>query len=98
MRYRRLGRTGIEVSELVFGCGNVGGLLIRGAPDDMRAAVRRALDAGVNWFDTAAAYGNGVSEQSLGRMLNEIDDTPYVSTKLRLDTDRLDDARGYDNW
>ena len=94
MKYRRLGRTGIEVSELVFGCGNVGGLLIRGTPGDMRAAVRRALDAGVNWFDTAAAYGNGVSEQSLGRILDEIDDTPFVSTKLRLDTDRLDDARG----
>ena len=62
MRYRRLGRTEIEVSELVFGCGNVGGLLIRGAPDDMRKAVRRALDAGINWFDTAAAYGDGVSE------------------------------------
>ncbi len=94
MKYRRLGRTGIDVSELVFGCGNVGGLLIRGSPGDMRAAVRRALDAGVNWFDTAAAYGNGVSEQSLGRMLDEIEDTPYVSTKLRIDTDRLDDAEG----
>ncbi len=94
MRYRRLGRTGIEVSELVFGCGNVGGLLIRGAPDDMRAAVRRALDAGLNWFDTAAAYGDGVSEQSLGRLLEEIEDTPYVSTKIRLDIDRLGDAEG----
>ncbi len=94
MRYRRLGRTGIEVSELVFGCGSVGGLLIRGAPDDMRAAVRRALDCGINWFDTAAAYGDGVSEQSLGRLLQQIDDTPCVSTKLRLDIERLDDAGG----
>ncbi len=94
MKYRRLGRTGIEVSELVFGCGNVGGLLIRGTPGDMRRAVRRALDAGVNLFDTAAAYGNGVSEQSLGRLLAEFDDTPYISTKLRLDVDRLDDAAG----
>ena len=95
MRYRRLGRTGIEVSELVFGCGNVGGLLIRGSPDDIRTAIRRALDAGINWFDTAAAYGDGVSEQSLGRLLEEIEDTPYVSTKLRLDIDRLDDAAGH---
>ena len=85
MKYRRLGRTGIEVSELVFGCGNVGGLSIRGTPGDMRAAVRRALDAGINWFDTAAAYGKGVSEQSLGRLLADVDETPYVSTKLRLD-------------
>ena len=94
MKYRRLGRTGIEVSELVFGCGNVGGLLIRGTPGDMRTAVRQALDAGVNWLDTAAAYGNGVSEQSLGRILDENDDIPYVSTKLRLDIERLGDAGG----
>ncbi len=94
MRYRRLGRTEIEVSELVFGCGNVGGLLIRGAPDDMRKAVRRALDAGINWFDTAAAYGDGVSEQSLGLLLEEIEEAPHVSTKLRLDIERLDDAGG----
>lgn len=94
MRYRRLGRTRIEVSELVFGCGNVGGLLIRGAPDDMRAAVARALDAGINWFDTAAAYGDGVSEQSLGRLLREAGGAPHVSTKLRLDVARLHDAPG----
>jgi len=94
MKYRRLGRTGLEVSELVFGCGNVGGLLIRGTPDDMRSTVRRALDAGINWFDTAAAYGDGVSERSLGSLLEGIEAPPYVSTKLRLDTDRLDDAVG----
>ena len=94
MKYRRLGRTGIDVSELVFGCGNVGGLMIRGTPGDMRTAVRRALDGGINWFDTAAAYGKGVSEQSLGRVLEGIDDTPHVSTKLRLDVERLGDAGG----
>ena len=94
MKFRRLGRTEINVSELVFGCGNVGGLLIRGTQDDMRATVRRALDAGINWFDTAAAYGNGTSEQSLGSLLNDIDDTPYVSTKLRLDIEQLSDAAG----
>lgn len=94
MKYRRLGRTGIDVSELVFGCGNVGGLLIRGTPDDMRTTVGRALDAGINWFDTAAAYGDGVSERSLGSLLQTFDDAPYVSTKLRLDIDCLDDAAG----
>jgi aryl-alcohol dehydrogenase-like predicted oxidoreductase len=94
MKYRRLGRTGIDVSELVFGCGNVGGLMIRGTQDDMRTTFRRVLDAGINWFDTAAAYGDGVSEQSLGALLREVDDKPYVSTKLRLDIDRLADAAG----
>lgn len=94
MKYRTLGRTGLEVSELIFGCGNVGGLLIRGAPDEMRAAVRRALDAGINWFDTAAAYGDGKSEESLGWLLEEVDESPYVSTKIRLESDRLDDIPG----
>ena len=94
MRYRTLGRTGIEVSELIFGCGNVGGLLIRGEPDQMLAAMRRALAAGINWFDTAAAYGNGKSEESLGWLLRQVDESPHVSTKVRLDTGRLDDIPG----
>jgi L-galactose dehydrogenase/L-glyceraldehyde 3-phosphate reductase len=68
----------------MFGCGNVGGLLIRSDADTMRRAVRRALDLGINWFDTAALYGDGQSEENLGRLLNELNDTPYVSTKVRL--------------
>ncbi len=94
MKYRRLGRTGIEVSELIFGCGDVGGLMVKGDPADMTAGAKRALDAGVNWFDTAAAYGQGKSETSLGRVLNELGASPHVSTKVRLDTAKLDDIPG----
>lgn len=94
MKYRALGRTGISVSELIFGCGAVGGLMIRGERDDMTATVRRALDAGINWFDTAESYGDGVSEQSLGAVLEELGASPYVSTKLRLDTSDLSDIPG----
>lgn len=94
MRYRRLGRTGIEVSELIFGCGDVGGLLVGGAPDDMVAGVKRALDAGVNWLDTAAAYGQGRSETSVGRVLKALGANPHVSTKVRLDTAKLGDVAG----
>ncbi len=94
MKYCKLGRTGIEVSELIFGCGDVGGLLVKGAPDDMVAGVKRALDAGVNWFDTAAAYGQGRSETSLGRVLKELGASPHVSTKVRLDTSKLGDIAG----
>ena len=54
MKYRTLGRTGVEVSELMFGCGNVGGLMIHADYEVMREAVKRALDAGINWFYTAA--------------------------------------------
>ena len=91
MKTRPLGRTGLHVSEIMFGCGNVGGLLIRSDTDTMRRAVHRALDLGINWFDTAALYGDGQSEENLGRLLNELDDTPHVSTKVRLAPEDLAD-------
>ena len=61
MEYRTLGRTGLRVSALGFGCGNVGGLLIRGAPAERERAVARALELGINYFDTAPLYGDGQS-------------------------------------
>ena len=91
MKYRKFGRTGLEVSELVFGGGKVGGILIYADDGTKRAVIRRALDAGINWIDTAPRYGNGKSEEALGWLLNEIDHSPYLSTKVRLDTSRLDD-------
>lgn len=94
MKKRTFGRTGLEVSELIFGAGNVGGLLINSDDDTKRAAVRKALDGGVNWFDTATRYGDGKSEQALGWLLAEIEATPFVSTKFNLDLNRLDDIPG----
>jgi L-galactose dehydrogenase/L-glyceraldehyde 3-phosphate reductase len=91
MQTRPLGRTGIDVSEIIFGCGNVGGLLIRADAETMRAAVRRALDLGINWFDTASQYGNGQSEQNLGRLLKEVGGSAHVSTKVRLTPEDLAD-------
>ena len=86
MRYRALGRTGIAVSELGFGCGSVGGLMVRGEPDQQRDAVAKALEAGVTYFDTAQSYGDGKSEENLGRTLRELEawDQVIVGTKLRL--------------
>lgn len=85
MKYRKFGRTGIDVSEVVLGGGNVGGILID--PDDptKREAVRRMMAAGVNWIDTAAQYGNGKSEQALAWLLPECDPQPHVSTKIAVD-------------
>lgn len=85
MKYRTFGKTGLEISEVVFGCGAVGGLLINGSDEDRRLAVRKALDAGINWFDTAPQYGNTKSEEALGWLLEEVPETPYVSTKVRVD-------------
>jgi aryl-alcohol dehydrogenase-like predicted oxidoreductase len=79
------GRTGMRVSLLGFGCGAVGGLMVRGDPRDQQRAIARALDAGVNYFDTAVAYGNGESEKNLGRILQELKPSnAIVGTKVRL--------------
>lgn len=94
MQHRDFGSTGLSVSSLVFGGGQVGGLLINADDDTRRAAIRSALDAGINWIDTAASYGNGRSETALGWLLNEIDDDPYVSTKFSIDTTDLSDIGG----
>ena len=94
MKQRMLGRTGLTVSEIVFGGGWVGGILIHKDDDTKRAAIRRALDAGVNWIDTAPAYGDGKSEEALGWLLQEVDATPRMSTKVLLDLKRLDDIAG----
>ena len=69
METRIFGRSGLRLSILGFGCGAVGGLMVRGSPADQDKAVGLALDAGVNYFDTAVQYGAGVSETNLGRIL-----------------------------
>ena len=94
MRYRTFGRTGLQVSELVFGGGWVGGVLIHQDDATKLNTLRRAMDAGINWIDTAPSYGKGQSEQALGWLLKEIDAAPYLSTKVLLDTARLDDIPG----
>jgi L-galactose dehydrogenase/L-glyceraldehyde 3-phosphate reductase len=84
MERRRLGRTGLEVAVLGFGCGAVGGLMTRGEPADQERAVARAIDFGVNYFDTAPQYGDGASERNLGRVLKTLRPNVIVGTKVRL--------------
>jgi aryl-alcohol dehydrogenase-like predicted oxidoreductase len=82
MELRPLGTTGLRVSVLGFGCGNVGGLMIRGAPAERERAVARALELGINYFDTAALYGDGQSEINLGAALRVLGVRPLVGTKF----------------
>src|SRR5215210_494343 len=85
MEMRDFGRSGIRVSLLGFGCGAVGGLMVRGEPADQERTVARALEAGVNYFDTAVQYGNGESEKNLGRTLKTLGAADaIVGTKARL--------------
>lgn len=91
MNHRLFGRTGINVSEVIFGGGNVGGILIHQDEATKREAIRRAIAGGINWFDTAAMYGNGQSEETLGRLLPEAGADPWLSTKFQLDVENLTD-------
>ena len=84
MEYRSLGRTGLKVSALGFGCGSGAGLMVRGAPKDREQAVARALELGINYFDTAPSYGDGSSEQHLGDVLRALNASVYVGTKFSL--------------
>lgn len=90
MERRALGR--LVVSALGFGCGSIGGLLVRGEPAEQRAAIAAALDAGVAYFDTAPSYGEGRSEEALGRTLRELGAQPLVGTKFQLRADEPDIA------
>jgi aryl-alcohol dehydrogenase-like predicted oxidoreductase len=84
MRYNSLGRTGLKVSEFGFGCGSIGGILVRGEYPAMRKVVSRAVELGVNYFDTAPHYGSGQSEVNLGAVLRELKADVVIGTKVRL--------------
>jgi aryl-alcohol dehydrogenase-like predicted oxidoreductase len=93
MQYRTIGKTGLRVSEIGFGCGNNAVLMVKAPYEDQLKVVRRALDAGINFFDTAFAYGLGKSEENLGRVLKELGADPVISTKIRLEADCVGDIK-----
>ncbi len=91
-----LGTTGMEITRVGFGAWAIGGggWEFGWGPqrdDESIAAIHRALELGVNWIDTAAAYGFGRSESTVGRALRGVDRRPYVFTKSSL----LDDGTGH---
>jgi aryl-alcohol dehydrogenase-like predicted oxidoreductase len=95
LRTAQLGETGMEITRVGFGAWAIGGggWEFGWGPqeDDVSiASIHRALELGVNWIDTAAAYGFGRSEQVVGRALEGVDRRPYVFTKCSL----LDDGTG----
>ncbi len=93
---RPLGKTGIEVSACSFGCGPIPELMTGEPREEQRALVEHALAQGINWFDTAASYGEGSSEQNLGRVLRELGCSRevHLATKVRLMPDQLGDIPG----
>jgi D-threo-aldose 1-dehydrogenase len=94
MQTVKLGRTGLDISELAFGGGVTGGILIDADEATRFSALRRAVAAGINWIDTAPVYGNGASEETIGRHLESLIPRPHVSTKVRLEAGDLHDIPG----
>jgi aryl-alcohol dehydrogenase-like predicted oxidoreductase len=84
MRYRKLGRTNFEVGEIGYGAWGIGGKQWLGGNDDESvAALRRAIELGVNLIDTALAYGDGHSEKLVGRVVRETRGPRiYIATKV----------------
>lgn len=95
MQYRTLGKTGIRISVLSFGAGPVSTLMVGDDGDQQQVVVQKAVEQGIDWFDTAAAYGAGQSERNLGRVLEDlrVASHVHVATKVRLMPEDLADIR-----
>jgi aryl-alcohol dehydrogenase-like predicted oxidoreductase len=87
MEYRELGRTGWQVSAISFGAWAIGGTWGPVKDEESMAALRTAVEAGVNFFDTADVYGDGRSERLLAQLRADFTDRIYIATKAgrRLD-------------
>jgi len=87
MKYRELGRTGWKISTVSFGAWAIGSSWGDVSDDESLAALHRALDLGVNFFDTADVYGDGHSERLLAKLRNERREPFFIATKAgrRLD-------------
>ncbi len=83
MKYRRLGRTNFEVSEIGYGAWGIGGKQWLGGSDqESLRALRRSIELGLNFIDTALAYGEGHSEQLVGEVVREAPGKIFVATKV----------------
>ena len=87
MKNKKLGRTDLNVSEVVLGGGWVGGLFIDPSYEVMEKALETSIESGINWIDTAETYSEGQSEKNIGDLLSAlpVKDKFYISSKARLD-------------
>ena len=84
MRYRRVAETMLNLSEIGFGCGGNAGLMVHGSHAEQRRAVARALELGINYFDTAPDYGDGAAEANLGQVLRQLGQRPIINSKVEI--------------
>jgi aryl-alcohol dehydrogenase-like predicted oxidoreductase len=95
VEYRQVGNTELRVSEIGFGCGGNAGLMVRGSPEEQQRVVERAVELGINYFDNAPDYGNGVAEENLGRVLKELKLRPVITSKVEIRNTDLGDIAGH---
>jgi aryl-alcohol dehydrogenase-like predicted oxidoreductase len=95
VEYRRVGTTELQVSEIGFGCGGNAGLMVRGSPEEQRQVISRAVELGINYFDNAPDYGNGLAEENLGRVLKELRLRPVLTSKVEVRQANLEDIAGH---
>ena len=95
MRSRRIPNIALSLSEIGFGCGGNAGLMVRGSHDEQERVVARALELGINYFDTAPDYGDGAAERNLGRILRALGQRPIITSKVEIRRDNLADISGH---
>lgn len=93
MEFRQFGRTDLKVSALGFGCWEIGGTYGRIDEGEFRRSVARAIDCGVTCFDTAEAYGMGVSEEALARALGDRRNDVVIATKFGVGYEEMPNRR-----
>jgi len=93
VEFRQFGRTDLKVSALGFGCWEIGGTYGRVDEGEFRRAVARAIDGGITCFDTAEAYGMGVSEEALARALGGRRNDVVIATKFGVGYEEMPNRR-----
>jgi aryl-alcohol dehydrogenase-like predicted oxidoreductase len=93
MEFRQFGRTGLKVSAVGFGCWEIGGTYGRIDESQFQRAVAQAIDSGINCFDTAEAYGMGVSEEALARALGGRRNNVVIATKFGVGYEEMPNRR-----
>jgi aryl-alcohol dehydrogenase-like predicted oxidoreductase len=95
LRNRRMGNTSLSLSEIAFGCGGNAGLMTTGGRREQCRVVARAIELGINYFDNAPDYGDGLAEANLGHALREVGVRPYVGSKVEIRTEDLADIASH---
>jgi aryl-alcohol dehydrogenase-like predicted oxidoreductase len=93
MEYRQFGKTDLKISAIGFGCWEIGGTYGRIDESEFQRAVAQAIDSGVTCFDTAEAYGMGVSEEALARALGRRRNDVVIATKFGVGYDEMPNRR-----